>query len=334
MESLTIEEEKMKVAILSHSNVHPRQIRFFKELSKHCSVLLVAPESWGNLKPKMELIKTEEMDFKLCAFPVLTQGNIYSFLWRHKTYDRIMEFNPDVIYCVSEWQSMAARQVMDWSKQIGCKFVLFTWDNLNFPKGSERGFLRNCDLVICGNNDALNICRVAHAKVAMCLHVGVDINLFKPKQMKKDIDVLCVGREVPEKGVEFIRRAYPGVKFLSGVGYEELPEWFNHAKLHVTFPFTISTWKEQSMGYVTAEAMACGLSVVSADCGGVSEYLRRSSANILQQKDLGALKKRIKFLLSDSDVRDKEGVMNRDFIVNNYSNEVVAKKLFEVLKNV
>jgi len=129
----------MKVAILSHSNAHERQILFFQELAKHCEVLLIAPSNWGSLEPGNLIIFTNGKRFEMKSFPVVNPGNIYNYLWHARVFESISEFKPDLIYSVSEWQSLASRQVKEWSKQISCKFVLFTWDNLNFPDDKQRG---------------------------------------------------------------------------------------------------------------------------------------------------------------------------------------------------
>lgn len=323
----------MRVALVSHSNAHPRQQLFAEELSKHAKVLVVAPRRWGALSVMSRTYRNAFHDFSLAAHDTGRSGDIYNFFWSSEALDAIRRFRPDVVLCAAEWSSVAADQVIQASRACRAKFVLFTWENIHEPGVIAQRLITSCDGIIAGNRDAERMMRLYNCSVARIPQVGVDTNLFSPgRDAKKAFGAISVGRRVEEKGVDAIRKACPECEFVSEASYWNLPIIYSSALLHVTFPHETPQWKEQSMGYVTAEAMACGLPVITSDCGAIPEYLGLSDANIILQKDAEALKGMIEKLLADKERRDREGAANREFIEKNYSNQAVAAATIRFLE--
>ena len=321
----------MRIVLISHSNIHPRQQRFAEELSKHASVLCVMPSMWGGLKPVDKKIRDGGHVLDYVSIPV-SDGGIYQFMWHASLFVELRKFRPDVIYCASEWNSNAALQLESYARSLECGFVLFTWENIHKPDKHAQGLLNRCALVVCGNLAAMEIVKSFVNKVVILDQVGVDVELFCPRVSEVLYDVISIGRNVPEKGGDMIEKAFRLTKFVSTAAYESLPGLLNSSRVHVSFPFDTEQWCEQSMGYVTAEAMSCGLPVITSDCGAILEHLGLSRAKILLQKDVESLKGQIQDYLDNPWMRERDGSENREFILKHYSNVVIAKKLIKELR--
>lgn len=325
----------MKILNISHSNVHLRQQLFWEELSKYAEVLVIAPEEWGNLTAIQRLIKTPDKDFEFLTLKTYNQGNIRNFYFEDNFVEAIIaRFEPDVVYLCDELSYNLHRLCIDIKEKrnLNYKLVSFFWENINSPVPEIQALLSKFDLLVCGNSEATKLLDYPDRKKIIMPQVGIDISLFKPKQVTRDIDVLYIGRDAPEKGLGFIKEAYPNVVVKSDLNYEEIPDILNRTKIFVSFPYFNGVWAEQSCGYATLEAMSCGLSVITSDCGAIPEYLGKSQAHILKQKDTIKLAQNISWLLDDNYVRDYESRSNRSFVRKKFSNKVIAKKLVKVFK--
>lgn len=111
--------------------------------------------------------------------------------------------------------------------------------------------------------------------------------------------------------------------------------WLNHQKLVpllsasdvFLYPsISYGGWEEQ-FGYSMAEASLMELPVISTTSGSIPEVVKDGETGILVQSDsVGALRGAMIKLGSDPQLRKKMGHAGREYIVTNYSHEVIAKK--------
>jgi len=204
--------------------------------------------------------------------------------------------------------------------------------------------LCDSDLIICGNNEARDIISPFNFKNIVLPQVGIDESIFKPPEnlgefefKNRKTELLYVGRNVPEKGVyvlkEVANKLAMKLTIVSDAEYFQLPDIYRDAKIFVSIPFTTPVWKEQSCGYTNLEAMACGVPVISSKCGAIPEYLKDSAMLI----DEGSVSQLVEYI-SDFKGNDKVCIQiakfGRDFILKNYTNTVIAKKLMEVFNEI
>ncbi len=84
---------------------------------------------------------------------------------------------------------------------------------------------------------------------------------------------------------------------------------------------------QESLSYMTMEAMACGKPVVAFDSGGVRDLvLDEKTGFLVPLRDIKALADKISLLISDSALRTALGEAARNHVVNTYSEKVIAQK--------
>jgi len=197
---------------------------------------------------------------------------------------------------------------------------------------------------------------------------GVDIQRYKPSKscetLKRQIGidsklcVLFVGRLIPRKGLTFLVEAakrvvkeYPqtiflivgdgplkqhlvshlekinlssNFVFLGDVDESMLPALYNCADV-----FALPSIQE-GQGIVLLEAQATAKPVVAFDVGGVREAVLDKESGLLTKPDSNELADAIMKLLSSWSLREKMGIKGRKFIVENFSWDICAQKLFQV----
>jgi len=164
---------------------------------------------------------------------------------------------------------------------------------------------------------------------------GVNTDLFKPMNIRKKGELVFVGRRVPEKGYDMVQNLGYEVVMPNDVPYEEMPTIYNRGLIHVAPSYATPRWVEQNMPYSNAEALSCGVPCVTTRSGAIPEYLEDCPGVVLiPEKDEGILKDVVDHLLSDKDGLKEMGRAGREWVLKNYSNKVIAKRLIQILEEV
>lgn len=323
----------MKICFISHSAVSERQQLFYKECSKHAEVLVLAPSKWGNFVTNNE----DKGNYHLRAFPVRNEGDVFNWLFDPIAYSAVEEFKPDIIYYQGDVRlskgndgSLRVNQVIvskHWAKALGCRFVLFFWENLRYPTFDEKEFCKGCDFLIAGNTSG-KLMYGANIVMPQC---GVDLTAFYPRDKKRK--VIFVGRNTPEKGVMYIRKAYPEVELFHNLNYNEVPQVMGEANILVSFPYDTESWAEQWLSYSVVEGCSSGCLVIASNTPSLAEYAEHSPIQLVPMHDWQKLKEKIEYFLSHDEERERLAKLSVEF-AQQFSNENMAKKLiktFEVL---
>jgi glycosyltransferase involved in cell wall biosynthesis len=154
---------------------------------------------------------------------------------------------------------------------------------------------------------------------------GVDTEHFRPENPHKAYDVLFVGYIHPRMGIDcFLRACKEGITYalvgennsIAGlvsfnVNYDNLPAWYRDSRIYVSCANT----KSPCMGLAIKEAMACGLPVIAADSGGVSEAVKHGYNGFLFEPDNDKqLREYILMLLNDPKLANKMGMNGREMV--------------------
>ena len=124
------------------------------------------------------------------------------------------------------------------------------------------------------------------------------------------------------------------VHFIPWIANAKLPEIYNSSDIFLYPSIPYEGWEEQ-FGYSIAEASLCELPVISTDSGSIYEVLKNGETGyLIKPNDQSALMSAMAKLADDPDLRKSLGVRGRDFIVRNFSNKVIAQKLYKLFSEV
>jgi len=110
--------------------------------------------------------------------------------------------------------------------------------------------------------------------------------------------------------------------FLGSIRNSELPEYYSIADMAV-YP---SIGKE-TFGISIAEAMACGIPVISTRVGGIPEVVAEGTGLLVPPKDKISLAQAMETLLCDGELRKQIGNAGRRRVLENFSWDIAAKRL-------
>lgn len=311
----------MRAAIISHSLIHLRQLLFIEELRRQGGeVLAVFPERWGDQHRKggYTIYGSGIEDFNFMA------GDAFAAINR---------FEPQIIYIMAEWWQKVSWQARRWAKLLNVPLIFFFWENLRAPNKQHGQLINSAELVVCGNKECEELVKGYAQDTVVLPQVGIDILLFREIHIHKKYDIIFVGRHVKEKGIEYVEKLKKdgySVYEPFGKKYEEMPPCYNQAKVQVVPTLDTPQWKEQGPMCV-AESLACNVPVVAFDSGSIySNYETCFDISFAEQGNYEELRDNIKFMLEQHEAG------GRDWVMENMSNEVIAKKLiqeFEKLVN-
>lgn len=184
---------------------------------------------------------------------------------------------------------------------------------------------------------------------------GVDLDRFTPDKRKtKEIKVLYAGNPRKLKGVELLPKiaaelegtgisiyytcglrninSFKPVNNLISVGkveYEKMPKLYNDMDI-LLFP----TLRE-GFGLVVAEAMACGLPVISTNCSSIPELIDDGKGGYLcSVNDYQAMVEKIKILAVSHELRDRMGEYNREKAERLYSLKSMVSNYNELYESI
>lgn len=164
------------------------------------------------------------------------------------------------------------------------------------------------------------------------IYNGVNINNFFPKKLleNKKIKVLFCGDPSKKKGVGFIPSIldlvdqdieliytsglrsnrvlinHPRANCLGSVPHNEMPSLYNQADIFL-FPSI-----REGFGLAIAEAMACGLPIITSNCSALPELVDNNKGGYLcEVGDVEAFSERVKRLAQSPQLRKEMGQYNR-----------------------
>jgi glycosyltransferase involved in cell wall biosynthesis len=192
----------------------------------------------------------------------------------------------------------------------------------------------------------------------------VNTKIFYPSREKRNKNdkkrILFVGLLTPVKGIPYLLKALSQLKqkrqdfILDIVGdgpnkeeYEELTRDIGldeivkfHglkikkevAKFMRNCDFFVLPSFYENFGVVYIEAMACGKPVIGTNAGGSREIITKQTGLLVPPKNVNALIKAINYMLDHYQNYSSEKISQ--YTRNNFSYEVIGKKLNEIYKNI
>ena len=224
------------------------------------------------------------------------------------------------------------------------------------------------DRVITVSEDAAgeihNSFKVSHKKMRV-VYNGIDIEMFMPRaeiQKERGRIIVVSNTSDRKKGVLYLLRAMRelrkemdvkltivdrglpdneytpaivercglngSVEFTGRITTEEL------AKRYCTAEVAVVPSLYEGFGFPAAEAMSCGIPVVSTTAGALTEVVDEESGILVPPGDHMAIAEAVKRLMSDDALRQRMGVAGRARVLKMFSWEEAARKTLEVYQEV
>ncbi len=236
--------------------------------------------------------------------------------------------------------------------------------------------MKNSDYVtvnsIATRNELLSRFPAYSSKIKI-IPMGVDINLFKkrkirkPKKYSKNKILLFVGRLSDQKGLQYLVDAMPGIvkeepsaklliigggpykaklekqinknkvrsyiEFLGSLPSSEIIKYHNYADVFV-LPSLANKTGTEALGLALMEAMSSGCAVIGTNIGGIPSLIKNGHNGILvPQKDSKALAKAVIMLLKNRKKAETIGKNASNFIRRNYSWDKIGKEFINIYKS-
>ena len=153
--------------------------------------------------------------------------------------------------------------------------------------------------------------------------------LFRSLSGLEEYKVVCVGQGTESTNFRDLVRSESGVSALDsirGIGAtKNVTRWLRRAKVFVL------TSHYEGLPLAIIEAMSQGLPIIATNVGGVNEIvLDGENGFLLAEGDHEGLKRCIKALITDIDLRQKFALKSRAFYKNELSDEQMAKKIVAI----
>jgi len=179
-------------------------------------------------------------------------------------------------------------------------------------------------------------------------------DLEKQGVSNNDSFILSLGRLAPEKGMDFLIRAFSAIKGtvrlvilgdgpvledlkilakeLGISGRVSFPGWLCHNELEAFFRkcklVVVPSISPESFGLVGIEAMSYQKPVVAFDVGGISEWLKDGKTGFMvSPRNEKELAEKIAFLLQRPDIAEQMGKEGRMIVVKHFAPEIHLRSL-------
>jgi glycosyltransferase involved in cell wall biosynthesis len=269
----------------------------------------------------------------------------------------------DIVHVAETYFGYTYQAIMAKRKGMVKKVITTVWETIPFNNQSLRG--RRMVKIYAKENIDHFIAVTERAKKSLIkegikeekitvIPMGVDLKKFKPRpklKNKRDVNILCVARLVPEKGVLTLLKAflhirkrnknviltfvgdgplkqdlkgYKGV-FVKRVPYHKMPDEYSSADIFCLPSQTTATWEEQ-FGMCLVEAMASGLPIVSTKTGAIPEVCG-GIASLVAAGNSHSLAVNLEKLIYNKDLREKMGIDSQKRAEEHFDQKQIAEQI-------
>lgn len=275
----------------------------------------------------------------------------------------------DIAHVAETYYGYTYQAVMAKRRGLVKKVITTVWETIPFNNQSLKG--RKMAKIYSRENIDHFIAVTERAKKALIkegikeskitvIPMGVDLNKFKPRpklKNKRVINILCVARLVPEKGVMVLLEAFLELKkifkninltfigngplknelkgykgvFVKNVPYDKMPEQYSSADIFCLPSLQTNTWEEQ-FGMCLVEAMASGLPIIATKSGAIPEVCG-NVALLAKEGSTSSYKENLTKLISNKVTRENLGKNSRVMAEKKYNTLNISLQVEQVYLN-
>ena len=116
------------------------------------------------------------------------------------------------------------------------------------------------------------------------------------------------------------------IKLLGQIGREDIAKYIKNSSA-----FVLPSWYE-TFGISYIEALACGLPIITTNCGGPEDFFNEDLGYMIPLNNLEELRKALRKMVNNINEFNSENI--REFVKSKFSKEIIVKQIEEVYEKV
>ena len=363
-----------RVLIISHTYILPGNRGKLRALAaRGLDVTVGVPQRWRDpvLGGTREVAWERQNGVEVFPLPARHHGDAATLAFGSRALHALLrDKRPDLMQVEEEPTGPAARQAVRAARQLKLPAVLFTRQNVGLPLPWLAGWRRNRTLrrlrgAIAGSEGAAALLRslVPGLRVGVIPQLGVHVPTQPEHAYHDGLAIGCVGRLVPEKGVDTLLQALAEnrahrwhltvvgdgpdrerlerlasdlrlaarVRWMGALPPEEVPKLWPELDVLVLPARGLPTWAEPA-AHVVAEAMAHEVTVVGTSGGATPEVIGDAGV-VVPGDDPLALSAALRRLAA-ADQRRPLAQAGRARAMRLFSDDAVAERTLEFWREI
>lgn len=353
----------MKIKIVRGAFLNPFELQNYTNLDKKFDISAISSKFPISTKINLPLTKlwspTDLPNFPY-KYPILNR----LFVDAQKLFGLKKEIFGSHIVHVAETYFGYTQQAIRAKRRGQIRYLVSTvWEVIPFNnegikgrKEFKRNARENIDRFLAVTEMAKNalIQEGTNPNKITVVNMGIDVNRFKPskeRKVSKILNILCVARLVPEKGIRDLLEAFlqlrennPKLKltiigsgplkkeligykniFVKSVPYQKINKEYQGADIFCLPSRETKTWAEQ-YGMCLLEAMASGLPIATTNSGAIPEVCG-DAALIARHSNVKELKTNLEKLIYNEELRRTLSTIARKRALEKYDCRKIGKQI-------
>jgi glycosyltransferase involved in cell wall biosynthesis len=197
--------------------------------------------------------------------------------------------------------------------------------------------IKRADLILANSNFTRINIKNAYGTESLVNYMGVDAEIFKPKKITKNIDILFIGAYETADGLNLLEMALKKIdKKINIKVLASEKQWITNDKqirdLYCQAKIVLSLAHSEPFGLIPLEAMACGIPVIAVNEGGYRETVIDSRTGYLVPRNPEILAQKINLLLTDTKLRSEFSKNARELMLKKWTWDIRTKELEKTLQ--
>lgn len=196
--------------------------------------------------------------------------------------------------------------------------------------------LKSALIILANSNFSKEFIQKTYDRSAEVCYLGVDTNFFKPLNINKSIDILFIGnKDESYKLLKESLKFFPTKPKIYTIFRENRKITISDKKLAVIYnksEVLVALNRNEPLGLIPLEAMACGVPVVAVKEGGYQESIIDGKTGFLVKRDPKSVYSAIKKLINDPILIKKMGENAREHVLSNWTWDKSVSNLLDVIE--
>jgi len=359
----------MKISIVRGAFLNPFELQNYSPLKDKYDITAISskhPISSAIDLPLVKLWSPTDLPNFPFKYPILNR--IFVDAQKLGNLEKIIK-GSDIVHVAETYFGYTYQAIMAKRRGLVRRVISTVWEIIPFNNEGIKGRKKykklayeNVDRFIAVTEKAKEVLikeGVKPEKISV-VNMGIDLKKFHPHPFKKqtrDINILCVARLVPEKGITdllevflLLKEKNPNIKltfigsgplkkeligykniFVKSLPYQKINKEYQRADIFCLPSRETKTWGEQ-YGMCLLEAMACGLPIVTTNSGAIPEVVG-DVALISPHSNIKELRTNLEKLIYNEDLRHSLSIAARQRAEEKYDRQKIAEQIEEIYKS-